>query len=104
MHKSGEEPEPQSGENTAVATRGYLETYIEGDGQIAARTQVELGKDIKGKVTEVLVQAGQAVKAGDKLFTVDPAEIRKELDEARKDMEEAQRSLDEASSGVTAAE
>lgn len=104
VHKTGEEPEQQSGENTAVATRGYLETYIEGDGQIAARTQVELGKDIKGKVTEVLVQAGQAVKAGDKLFTVDPAEIRKELDEARKDMEEAQRSLDEASSGVTAAE
>lgn len=104
VHKTGEEPEQQSGENTAVATRGYLETYIEGDGQIAARTQVELGKDLKGKVTEVLVQAGQAVKAGDKLFTVDPAEIRKELDEARKDMEEAQRSLDEASSGVTAAE
>ena len=104
VHKTGEEPEQQSGENTAVATRGYLETYIEGDGQIAARTQVELGKDIKGKVTEVLVQAGQAVKAGDKLFTVDPAEIRKELDEARKDMGEAQRSLDEASSGVTAAE
>ena len=76
VHKTGEEPEQQSGENTAVATRGYLETYIEGDGQIAARTQVELGKDLKGKVTEVLVQAGQAVKAGDKLFTVDPAEIR----------------------------
>lgn len=104
VHKTGEEPEQQSGENTAVATRGYLETYIEGDGQIAARTQVELGKDLKGKVTEVLVQAGQAVKAGDKMFTVDPAETRKELDEARKDMEEAQRSLDEASSGVTAAE
>lgn len=104
VHKTGEEPEQQSGENTAVATRGYLETYIEGDGQIAARTQVELGKDLKGKVTEVLVQAGQAVKAGDKMFTVDPAETRKELDEARKDMEEAQRSLDEVSSGVTAAE
>lgn len=104
VRKTGEDPVQQAGEATAFATRGYLETYIEGDGQIAARTQIELGKELKGKVTEVLVQAGQAVKAGDKLFTVDPTEIREELDTARKDMDEAQRSLDEAASGVTAAE
>ncbi|MGN1007406.1 MAG: HlyD family efflux transporter periplasmic adaptor subunit, partial [Butyricicoccus sp.] len=104
VHKTGEDPVQQTGENTAFAARGYLETYIEGDGQIAARTQLELGKELKGKVTEVFVQAGQAVKAGDKLFTVDPAEFRTELDTARKEMDEAQRSLDEAAAGVTAAE
>ena len=104
VHKTGEDPVQQIGENTAFAVRGYLETYIEGDGQIAARTQLELGKELKGKVTEVFVQAGQAVKAGDKLFTVDPAEFRTELDTARKEMDEAQRSLDEAAAGVTAAE
>ncbi|MGM9612450.1 MAG: efflux RND transporter periplasmic adaptor subunit, partial [Butyricicoccus sp.] len=104
VRKTGEDPVQQAGENTAFAARGYLETYIEGDGQIAARTQLELGKELKGKVTEVFVQAGQAVKAGDKLFTVDPAEFRTELDTARKEMDEAQRSLDEAAAGVTAAE
>ena len=98
-----EEPPKVNGETTAIASRGFLEAYIEGDGEIQARTQVELGKELKGKVTEVLVQAGQAVKAGDKLFTVDPTEIREELDTARKDMQEAQRALDEAASGVTAA-
>ena len=103
VRKTGEEPPKVNGETTAIASRGFLETYIEGDGEIQARTQVELGKELKGKVTEVLVQAGQAVKAGDKLFTVDPTEIREELDTARKDMQEAQRALDEASSGVTAA-
>ncbi|MBS7224647.1 MAG: HlyD family efflux transporter periplasmic adaptor subunit [Clostridiaceae bacterium] len=103
VRKTGEEPPKVNGETTAIASRGFLETYIEGDGEIQARTQVELGKELKGKVTEVLVQAGQAVKAGDKLFTVDPTEIREELDTARKDMQEAQRALDEAASGVTAA-
>lgn len=103
VKKTGEEPEQQAGE-TEFAQRGFLETYIEGDGQVAARKRVELGKDLKGKVTEVLVQAGQSVRAGDKLFVVDPTQVREELDTARKEMQDAQRALDEAVSGVTAAQ
>lgn len=90
--------------STALAQLSMLETYVEGDGSIAARKQVELGKDLKGKVTEVLVQPGQAVKTGDLLFKVDPSETKKEIETAKKDLQEAQRALDEASSAVTAAQ
>ena len=88
----------------AFAERGMLETYIEGDGSIAARKQVELGKDLKGKVTEVAVQPGQNVKAGDLLFSVDPAETKNEIENAKKDLMETQRAIDEAASAVNAAQ
>ena len=103
VQKTKEKPE-EAVESTAFASRCFLETYIEGDGSVAARKQVDLGKDLKGKVTEVLVQPGQAVKTGDKLFVIDPSETRTELDNAKKDLQEAQRAVDEAASGVTAAQ
>ena len=103
VHKTGEEPEILN-EKTAFAARGYLETYIEGSGAVAARIQVELGKELKGKVSEVLVQAGQPVKAGDRLLVVEPTEVREQLSDAQKDMVEARRSLEEASSEVSAAQ
>ncbi|MDR3767347.1 MAG: HlyD family efflux transporter periplasmic adaptor subunit [Butyricicoccus sp.] len=103
VQKTREKPE-ESISSTAFASRGFLETYIEGDGSVAARKQVELGKDLKGKVTEVLVQPGQMVKTGDKLFVVNPSDTRTELENAKKDLQEAQRAVDEAASGVTAAQ
>ncbi len=98
--KTSQEEQPA----TAIAQRGMLETYIEGDGSIAARKQVELGKDLKGKVTNVAVEPGQNVKAGDVLFTVDPTETKKEIENAKKDLIEAQRAVDEAASAVSTAQ
>ncbi len=72
----------QSDENTmAVAYRGMLETYVEGSGVTAAQTREELGKDLKGKVSEVLVSVGDEVMEGDPILVVNPTETRKELDE-----------------------
>ena len=98
--KTSQEEQPA----TAIAQRGMIETYIEGDGSIAARKQVELGKDLKGKVTNVAVEPGQNVKAGDVLFTVDPTETKKEIENAKKDLIEAQRAVDEAASAVSTAQ
>ena len=103
VRKTGQSPD-DTADTTAFASRGMLETYVEGDGSIAARKQVDLGKDLKGKITEVYVQAGQTVAAGDVLFKVDPSETRKELDTAKKELAEAKRAADEAVSGVTAAQ
>lgn len=79
---------------TATAQRGFLETYVEGDGRTAAKTRSELGKDIKGKVLKVNVVTGDTVKAGQVIMTIDPTETRKEL-------ETAQTALNEAQKGVT---
>ena len=64
---------------TAVATRGTLETFVEGSGTTSARKREELGRDIKGKVSQVLVREGDEVVAGQVLVAVDPNETRKEL-------------------------
>ena len=92
------------GETTAVATRGMLETYIEGSGVTAAKKREELGRDLKGKVTDVLVEVGDEVKTGDKLVVVNPTETRQELETAQNELAEAQRSVTTAQAEVTQAQ
>lgn len=92
------------GETTAVASRGMLETYIEGSGVTAAKKREELGRDLKGKVTDVLVEVGDEVKKGDKLVVVNPTETRKELETAQNELADAQRSVTEAQAEVTQAQ
>lgn len=81
---------------TAVATRGYLETYVEGSGYTAAKTRAELGKDLKGKVLTVGAATGDTVTAGQVLLTVDPTEMRAELEDAQTALNEAQKGVNEA--------
>lgn len=92
------------GDTTAVTTRGMLETYIEGSGVTAAKKREELGRDLKGKVTEVLVSVGDEVKKGDKLVVVNPTETRQELETAQNELAEAQRSVTAAQAEVTQAQ
>lgn len=92
------------GETTAVATRGMLETYIEGSGVTAAKKREELGRDLKGKVTSVSVEVGDEVKKGDKLVVVDPTETRKELQTAQNELADLQRAVNDAKAEVTAAQ
>ena len=89
---------------TAEATRGTLETYVEGSGTTSARKREELGRDIKGKVSQVLVTEGDEVVTGQLLVAVDPTETRKELDAAQKELVEAQRTVAEAQNTVTQAQ
>lgn len=89
---------------TAVATRGMLETYIEGDGTTAAKKREEVGKDLKGKVSDVLVAVGDTVKKGDKLLVVNPTETRKELTTAEEELTDAQRGVTDAQTNVTKAQ
>ncbi|MBS5165438.1 MAG: HlyD family efflux transporter periplasmic adaptor subunit [Butyricicoccus pullicaecorum] len=81
---------------TATAERGFLETYVEGDGRTAAKTRSELGKDIKGKVLKVNVATGDTVKAGQVILTIDPTETRKELETAQTALNEAQKGISDA--------
>lgn len=89
---------------TTIVTRGTIETYVEGSGVTAANKREELGKDLKGKVTEVLVEIGDAVKTGDKLLVVNPTETRAEMVTAEQELADAQRGVEEAQEEVMSAE
>ena len=94
----------EAANTTAVATQGMLETYIEGSGITAAKKREELGRDLKGTVTEVLVEVGDEVKAGDELLVVNPTETREELQTAQNELVDAQRAVNEAQAEVTRAQ
>ena len=95
VHRTGQSAEENTVQ-TAVATRGYLETYVEGSGYTAAKTRAELGKDLKGKVLTVGAATGDTVTAGQVLLTVDPTEMRAELEDAQTALNEAQKGVNEA--------
>ncbi len=79
-----------------IVSRGTLSSQVTGWGTVVARQTAEYGADSRGTVTEVAVQAGDIVKAGDLLFVIDPSELREGLATA----EEALRT---AADGVTKA-
>ena len=95
VHRTGQSAEENTVQ-TAVATRGYLETYVEGSGYTAAKTRAELGKDLKGKVLTVGAATGDTVTAGQVLLTVDPTEMRAELEDAQTALNEAQKGVNDA--------
>ena len=95
VHRTGQSAEEDTVQ-TAVATRGYLETYVDGSGYTAAKTRAELGKDLKGKVLTVGAATGDTVTAGQVLLTVDPTEMRAELEDAQTALNEAQKGVNEA--------
>lgn len=100
VHRTGQSAEEDTVQ-TAVATRGYLETYVEGSGYTAAKTRAELGKDLKGKVLTVGAATGDTVTAGQVLLTVDPTEMRSELEDAQTALNEAQKSVNEANKALS---
>lgn len=91
-------------EDTAFSSLGFLETYVEGYGQTAAKRSESLGKDIKGTVTSVLVSPGDTVAAGDTLLVIDPTETREELQEAMDDEEDARKGIESAQRTLRAAQ
>ena len=90
-------------DETAFSALGFLETYVEGYGQTAAKRSEDLGKDIKGTVTEVLVAPGDQVAAGDTLLKIDADETRKELDEAMDAQEDARQGIESAQRSLRSA-
>ena len=100
VHRTGQSADEDTVQ-TAVATRGYLETYVEGSGYTAAKTRAELGKDLKGKVLTVGADTGDTVTAGQVLLTVDPTEMRAELEDAQTALNEAQKGVNEANKALS---
>ena len=75
-----------------------LEDRIEATGQLVARDHAEIAAEVAGRVTEILVEEGSAVRANDAVLAIDPERrnleresARARLDEARAQQREQQR-------------
>lgn len=77
-----------------------LEERIEGTGELLARDQAEVAAQVDGEITQVLVDEGEAVAAGDIVLEIDPEKRNLDLARAQARVEEAQASVREAERGV----
>jgi HlyD family secretion protein len=68
---------------TARATIGDLILYANGTGTIVPATESSFGFNISGQVTEIYVQIGERVEAGQVLARLDDTEAKIELVEAQ---------------------
>lgn len=88
------------GGGTSVSMRGRLETFVSGYGSVVPKDKSELGKNTKGKVTEVSVKTGDIVKPGQVIFKVDPSDAQKDLDAAMSELDAAVASVSDAQKSI----
>lgn len=67
-------------------TTGSIDRQIEAVGTLASNESVVLAPEITGRITEILFEEGQMVKAGDPLIRLDDAIARAELAQAEASM------------------
>ncbi len=76
--KGGQHPRPA--QPVAAPAEAPFESYVAGAGLVESSTEnIAIGAFIPGVVTKVYVKAGDRVKAGDPLFTIDDRSTRAEL-------------------------
>jgi RND family efflux transporter MFP subunit len=80
----------------AVAQSGAGTSVLDATGYVTARRQATVSAKITGKVSEVLIEEGQQVEAGDVLARLDDSEARVEVELRRAQVAEARARLDEA--------
>ena len=82
----------------ATVTRGDMKTTVSGNGTVAAADTDSLSFASSGKVTAVNVKAGDTVKAGQVLATIDSSELQSSLSSAEANLASAQATLADAES------
>ena len=70
-------------------------TVLNASGYVTARRQATVSSKITGRVTEVLIEEGMEVEAGQVMASLDDSNIRAAFELARAQLESARRGLDE---------
>ena len=107
-------PEPEEEETTAEVNTISVNTDVDvvsAEGQIVPRRQANLSFQIGGQVVEVLVEAGDAINAGDPLLRLDATDLENGVEQAEIALAQAeaglavaQKQLELAQAGVAAAQ
>ncbi|MCU0490432.1 MAG: efflux RND transporter periplasmic adaptor subunit [Chloroflexaceae bacterium] len=85
--------------STTSVTRGGLVASVSGSGSIAADQSLNLSFKTSGTVTEVLVEEGNLVKAGQALAKIDDRDLQLQVAIAQTSVETAQARLKQAQEG-----
>lgn len=80
-------------QETVVVERGTLRVTVEGSGNLAPERELSVAFASGGKVTEVLIEVGDAVKAGDVLARLDDVDARQAVADAELQVRQAEINL-----------
>jgi multidrug efflux system membrane fusion protein len=78
----------------ATAEAGDVPVYLDEIGRCAAREVVSVMPQVSGRITERFFEDGADIKAGDRLFTIDPRPYEARLDSAKAALAESRAKLD----------
>jgi len=79
-------------------------TLLNASGYVTARREATISSKVTGKVSEVLVEEGMSVQAGDVLARLDAVNVERSLHLARAQLESARRAIDETKANLIQAE
>lgn len=74
---------PQVQARTQVVSPAALPSHHATPGTVVARERVEVASRLMGYLSDIAVAEGQAVKKGQRLFTVDPLDVQGQAEQAR---------------------
>jgi HlyD family secretion protein len=90
-----------TGWSTAPAASGSIDATVNATGSVEARAEAELRFASDGTVTEILVQPGDQVQAGQALARIDAADLSLKLDQAAAELKQAQADYDKLRNSAT---
>jgi len=94
---AGEAPKELGAPPVVIATVEVrdLEERIGATGELVAKEEAQIGSEVSGRITEILVDEGEAVEAGQVLLEIDPERRNLELANARAGLTEASAAVGE---------
>lgn len=88
-----------STERTVAVTRGSITATVDGSGTVAAAQELDLNFQTSGTVTEILVQEGDTVTAGQPLAKIDNRDLESQVASAQASLDSAKAQLAQAEQG-----
>jgi HlyD family secretion protein len=101
MMSAASQAAAQAGWQTQAVATGPIDASVSATGSVEPRARAELSFDINGTVTQVLVEPGDKVQAGQPLARVDDADLKLQLEKAQADLKQAQADRDDLLNGAT---
>lgn len=96
-------PPPESRFVLAEITNGDVVETVQSTGQVKPRSEVQVGAQVSGRLTKVLVDFNSRVKAGDVLAEIDPTLFSAQIEGSRAQMMSATASVRRAEANLTSA-
>lgn len=82
--------------NLVSVQRMDLSQTVEATGQVYPLEKKDIYSDYEGVIEKIQVKAGDTVKAGDVLLTIQSSTLQEQLDQAKTELKQAQLNLDKA--------